>query len=78
MTSGWVTASEQQDPDLWPSSSKDIGYTVTEYLKKKKKMHLGLQGSVTQGSGLKLTQVINKTMNQSEGKNTAFLLQITY
>lgn len=45
---------------------------------KKKKMHLGLQGSVTQGSSLKLTQVTNETMNQSEGKNTAFLLQITY
>lgn len=41
-------------------------------------MHLGLQGSVTQGSSLKLTQVTNETMNQSEGKNTAFLLQITY
>lgn len=77
MISGWVTASEQQDPDSWPSSSKDIGYTV-RVLKKKKKMHLGLQGSVTQGSGLKLTQVTNETMNQSEGKNTAFLLQITY
>lgn len=50
----------------------------SQSIKKKKKMHLGLQGSVTQGSGLKLTQVTNETMNQSEGKNTAFLLQITY
>lgn len=33
MSSEWVTASEQQELDSWPWSSKDIWYSVIDYKK---------------------------------------------